>query len=112
MKNQALGAIDETNLVAIRLSPSSLDTCSGPKVDSHSRVQKILSLNSDGTEEVEPVSNVFATGNAAGAILGGHYTAGGVPISSAIVGAYRIHNTLKSIVQIPENKHTNLSRLL
>ena len=36
LKNKALAPIDETDLIAIRLLPSTLDTCSGPKVDSSS----------------------------------------------------------------------------
>ena len=42
LKNKALAPIDESNLVAIRLSPSSLDTCSGPTVDGQARVQKLI----------------------------------------------------------------------
>ena len=45
---------------------------------------------------MEPVPNIFATGNAAEAILGGHYTAPGVPIASGFVGAYRIYKALNS----------------
>jgi len=98
LKNKALAPIDEDNLVAIRLSPSSLDTCSGPTVDQNSRVQKIIQLGKGSSENVlEPIPNVFATGNAAEAILGGHYTAGGVPVSSGIVGAYRIYKTLTTV---------------
>ena len=99
LKNKALAPIDESNLVAIRLSPSSLDTCSGPTVDRTARVQKIIISDVDGSESLEPVANVFATGNAAEAILGGHYNAPGVPISSGIVGAYRIYNSLKSLME-------------
>ena len=99
LKNKALAPIDEINLVAIRLSPSSLDTCSGPTIDRTARVQKIIISDVDGSETLEPVANVFATGNAAEAILGGHYNAPGVPISSGIVGAYRIYNTLKSLIE-------------
>ena len=43
---------------------------------------------------LEPIPNIFATGNAAEAILGGHYTAPGVPIASGFVGAYRIYKAL------------------
>ena len=99
LKNKALAPIDEDNLVAIRLSPSSLDTCSGPTVDRSSRVQKLIVSPVDGSESLKPIANVFATGNAAEAILGGHYTAPGLPISSGIVGAYRIYNSLKSIIE-------------
>ena len=98
LKNKALAPIDETNLIAIRLLPSTLDTCSGPKVDSSARVQKpIISLSNDGSVSFEPVKNIFAVGNAAEAILGGHYTAPGVPISSGMVGAYRVYNHLLNI---------------
>ena len=101
LKNKALAPIDETNLMAIRLLPSSLDTCSGPTVDRSSRVQKIISSSNYGSEELEPVNNVFAVGNAAEAILGGHYNAPGVPISSGLVGAYRVYNTLKEAIGRP-----------
>ena len=95
LKNKALAPISETNLIAIRLLPSTLDTCSGPKVDSSARVQKpIISSSNDGSVSFEPVKNIFAVGNAAEAILGGHYTAPGVPISSGMVGAYRVFNHL------------------
>ena len=100
LKNKAMAPIDESNLVANRLSPSSLDSCSGPHVDQASRVQKIVSLKDDGSEVLEPVENVFVTGNAAGAILYGHYTAGGVPVSSGMVGAYRIFKQLKSVTHV------------
>ena len=49
LKNKALAPIDETNLMAIRLLPSSLDTCSGPTVDRSSRVQKIISSSKYGS---------------------------------------------------------------
>ena len=97
LKNKALAPIDETDLIAIRLLPSTLDTCSGPKVDSSSRVQKPTISSNDGSISFEPVNNIFAVGNAAEAILGGHYTAPGVPISSGMVGAYRIYNYLLNI---------------
>ena len=98
MKNKALAPIDENNLIAIRLLPSTLDTCSGPTVDRSSRVQKKTSSYKDGWERFEPVNNVFAVGNAAEAILGGHYTAPGLPLSSGLVGAYRVYYTLNEVI--------------
>merc|ERR1712150_55949 len=91
LKNKAMAPIDEENLVAIRLLPSSLDTCSGPTVESSSRVQKLISSTPNGKESLEPIKNVFSVGNSAEAILGGHYTAPGLPLSSGLVGAYRTY---------------------
>ena len=99
LKNKALAPIDETDLIAIRLLPSTLDTCSGPKVDSNSRVQKPTISSNDGSISFEPVKNIFAVGNAAESILAGHYTAPGVPISSGMVGACRIYNYLFNIIK-------------
>ena len=102
LKNKALAPIDEKNLVAIRLLPSSLDTCSGPKVDHASRVQKLTDPEIGGCESFEPVRNVFAVGNCAEAILGGHYNAGGLPVSSGLVGAYRVYTALREVSGIPK----------
>ena len=57
---------------------------------------QILFFSGYGPSEhvLEPIPNIFATGNAAEAILGGHYTAPGVPIASGFVGAYRIYKAL------------------
>ena len=105
LKNKAMAPIDEENLVAIRLLPSSLDTCSGPTVDSSSRVQKLISSTPNGKESLEPIENVFSVGNSAEAILGGHYTAPGLPLSSGLVGAYRTYKYLKENLENKSRKH-------
>ena len=92
LKNKAMAPINENKLIAVRLLPSSLDTCSGPTVDRSARVQKLSQVGN--TKTFEPVKNIFAVGNAAEAILGGHYNAPGIPIASGFVGAYRVYTTL------------------
>ena len=98
LKNKAMAPIDESNLIAIRLLPSTLDTCSGPKVDSSCRVQKPVNPVNIGIEDFEAVGNIFAVGNANEAILGGHYTAPGLPLSSGLVGAHRVYAHLLHVV--------------
>ena len=93
-----MAPIDESNLIAIRLLPSTLDTCSGPKVDSSCRVQKPVNSSNIGIEDFEAVENIFAVGNANEAILGGHYTAPGLPLSSGLVGAHRVYAHLLHVV--------------
>jgi hypothetical protein len=93
-KNNSLHPLNTSKLVAMALYPSSLDTSSGPCVDEYSRVLR----ESDG----QPVPNIFAIGNCSASIVQGHYIAPGIPISSCMVGAYRMcklvvgENTTKS----------------
>ena len=84
--NRAMMPLEENSLVALKLEASSLDTCSGPVVDKDNRV-----LQESGI----CVSNVYAVGNCSASILDGNYVAPGVPVSSAIVGAYRTCRGIK-----------------
>jgi predicted oxidoreductase len=77
----AMSPVDETDLYAVKLLPSTMDTCSGPYVDSNNQVW-YDSAN-------EPVPGVYAVGNAACSITRGLYIASGTPTFQAYVGAYR-----------------------
>ena len=84
--NRAMMPLEENSLVALKLEASTLDTCSGPIVDEHNRV-----LQESGV----CVSNIYAVGNCSASILDGNYVAPGVPVSSAIVGAFRTCRGIK-----------------
>jgi FAD binding domain/NAD(P)-binding Rossmann-like domain len=77
----AMAPVDETDLYAVKLIPSTLDTCSGPFVDSNNQVWY------ESTDE--PVPGVYAVGNAACSITRGLYNSPGTPTFQAFVGAYR-----------------------
>lgn len=81
-----MSPIDTSDLYAVVLLPSSLDTCSGPSVDEHSHVRY---------RNNSPVAGVYAVGNAASSLTRGLYLAAGVPSFSGITQAYRAASSIR-----------------
>lgn len=82
-----MSPIDTTDLFALVLLPSALDTCSGPTVDQDSHVLY--------AEDSSPVPGIYAAGNAACSLTHGFYLAPGIPTFSAFVHAHRAAASIK-----------------
>lgn len=83
----ALVPIDTAPFRAVRIVLGDLGTKGGYLTDSHARV-----LRAGGS----PISGLYAVGNSAASIAGSTYPAGGVPLASGMVFAYRAARHMSS----------------
>ncbi len=77
--NPALGPLTRGPFYAVRIVPGSLGTFAGLVTDAAARV-----LDAQGA----PIPGLFATGNDAASIMGGHYPSGGITIGPAMTFGY------------------------
>ena len=85
--NPLMSPIDKSDLYAVVLLPSTLDTCCGPAVDENSHVRYL--------NTAAAVPGVYVVGNAACSLTRGLYLAGGVPSFSGITHAFRAVRSIK-----------------
>lgn len=83
--NPALGPLERGPFYAVRIVPGSLGTFAGLKTDAAARV-----LDKSGT----PIPGLFATGNDAASIMGGHYPSGGITLGPAMTFGYIVGRVL------------------
>ena len=76
---QSLGPLDRAPFYAVRIVPGSLGTFAGLSTDAAGRV-----LAEDST----PVAGLFAVGNDAASIFGGHYPSGGITLGPGMTFGY------------------------
>jgi succinate dehydrogenase/fumarate reductase flavoprotein subunit len=77
--NPALGPLTRAPFYAVRVVPGSLGTFAGLRTDALARV-----LDTDA----RPIPGLFATGNDAASIMGGHYPSGGITLGPAMTFGY------------------------
>lgn len=68
----------------MRVVPGSLGTFAGLAVDAHSRVLDAQAAPTDRT----PIPGLFAVGNDAESVMGGHYPSGGITLGPAMTFGY------------------------
>lgn len=76
---RSLGPLERAPFYAVRIVPGSLGTFAGLATDPSARV-----LAADGT----PVAGLFAVGNDAASIFGGHYPSGGITLGPGMTFGY------------------------
>lgn len=76
---RSLGPLDRAPFYAVKIVPGSLGTFAGLKTDPLARV-----LGTDG----QPVPGLFAVGNDAASIFGGHYPSGGITLGPGMTFGY------------------------
>ncbi len=76
---QSLGPLNRAPFYAVKIVPGSLGTFAGLRTDPSARV-----LGADGN----PVAGLFAVGNDAASIFGGHYPSGGITLGPGMTFGY------------------------
>lgn len=87
-KNPALGPLDSAPFYAVRIVPGSLGTFAGLQTDPQGRA-----LTVDG----QAIEGLFAVGNDAASIMGGHYPSGGITLGPGMTFGYIIGRTLAGL---------------
>jgi 3-oxosteroid 1-dehydrogenase len=77
--NPCLGPLERAPFYAVALYPGDVGTCGGLVTDKHARV-----LSQDGN----PISGLYATGNATASVFGRSYPGAGASIAAAFVWGY------------------------
>jgi len=86
--NPALGPLDRAPFYAVRIVPGSLGTFAGLRCDPQGRAM---------TEDGKPIDGLFAVGNDAASIMGGHYPSGGITLGPGMTFGYIIGRTLAGL---------------
>lgn len=102
--NPCVAPLEHGPFYAVRVVPGSLGTFAGLAVNQHAQV-----LDAQGA----PIDGLYAAGNDASSVMGGHYPSGGITLGPALVfGHILAHHAAGTPLAMPSSCHKPLASQL